>query len=43
MNGEQIKAAEIELMAVSPKKKKKGGEDDEDGGGNQDNDTGTTD
>jgi TPR repeat protein len=36
MNGDQIKAAEIELMAVSPKKKKQ----DDQGG---DTDTGTTD
>jgi TPR repeat protein len=46
MNGDQIKAAEIELMAVSPKKKKKGdaGDDEGDGGtANQDKDTGTTD
>jgi TPR repeat protein len=39
MNGEQIKAAEIELMAVSPKKKKKDGAD----GGDDNTDTGTTD
>jgi TPR repeat protein len=48
MNGDQIKAAEIELMAVSPKKKKKNsGTDDEDGSGGSSSsgeiDTGTTD
>jgi TPR repeat protein len=47
MNGDQIKAAEIELMAVSPKKKKKNnGTDDEDSGGSSSGgeiDTGTTD
>jgi len=42
MNGDQIKAAEIELMAVNPKKKKKkdGGEDD---GSEDGTDNGTTD
>jgi TPR repeat protein len=40
MNGDQIKAAEIELMAVAPKKKKKDGTDDQGGGGT---DTDTTD
>jgi hypothetical protein len=40
MNGDQIKAAEIELMAVNPKKKKKDGADGQGGG---DEDTGTTD
>ncbi len=33
MNGDQIKAAEIELLAVNPKKKKNNDDgDDEDGG-----------
>ena len=38
MNGDQIKAAEIELMAVAPKKKKKDGDKKGD-----DKDAGTTD
>jgi TPR repeat protein len=45
MNGEQIKAAEIELMAVNPKKKKKNGAGglEDLGSGDEDQDTGTTD
>jgi len=42
MNGQQIKAAQIELMAVAPKKEQPG--EEEDGGStNQEKDTGTTD
>lgn len=45
MTGDQIKAAEIELMAVNPKKKKKNGDGglDDLGSGNGGTDTGTTD
>jgi TPR repeat protein len=43
MNGDQIKAAEIELMAVNPKKKKKDGAGGLDDLGSGDEDTGTTD
>jgi TPR repeat protein len=44
MNGDQIKAAQIELMAVNPKKKKKSGDaGGMDSLGDDDTDTGTTD
>ena len=44
MNGEQIRAAEIELTAVNPKKKKPEGDEKDNGGSaNTEKDTGTTD
>jgi TPR repeat protein len=43
MNGDQIKAAEIELMAVNPNKKKKKKDGDDNQSGSDDPDSGTTD